>query len=435
MRFVRRFIRPFIVATSYENYISAVCDAIGFPMENTYCTALDMDSIKMEPWESDLLKRYAQEISRMELMEIPEGAKTVDDFSATDRETIRRLDEIFWEDLTDLSAYQLILEVNPVGGEEKASAVLDIRRRTGIGLEDTLYIGDSITDVQAFQLVREGNGLTISFNGNEYALREAEFAIISDNTVITSVLAEAFHKAGMEGINTLAEDWTMKTIRSSGLVNEYLMREFEKMFPENLPTVAKVTPQNMTTLTRQRLAFRRSVRGQAIRAQGRPPRFFHRPAHQLGEPLPLFFPDVREIEPGAALALGQFPLDGVIEHHTDPGAHSRLPQYEVGASVAAAVDGDHVLGVPPAHLYEYRRDRHGAGAELEDAIEVLLGELLHRALDEHGPLGVRSADDHQHSHALSPFRAAMIFSSVATMSFSVTAITLSATTVWAGVMP
>ncbi len=146
--------------------------------------------------------------------------------------------------------------------------MLDIRRRTGIGLEDTLYIGDSITDVQAFQLVREGSGLTISFNGNEYALREAEFAIISDNTVITSVLAEAFHKAGIEGINTLVEDWNMETVRSSGMVNEYLMREFEKVFPDKLPTVAKITPQNIKSLTRQSLAFRRSVRGETIGALG-----------------------------------------------------------------------------------------------------------------------------------------------------------------------
>ena len=268
MRFVQEFMTPFIVATSYEHYISAVCDAIGFPMENTYCTALDMDSIKMEPWEGDLLKRYANEIAHMPIMRIPDGAKTIDDFSARDKETLHRLDEIFWEDLTDLSAYQLILEVNPVGGEEKASAVLDIRRRTGIGLEDTLYIGDSINDIQAFQLVREGGGLTISFNGNEYALREAEFAVIADNTVITSVLAEAFHKAGMEGVGSLVEDWTIENIRSSGLVNEYLLREFEKTFPEKLPTAAKITPQNVKSLTRQSIAFRRSVRGEAIGALG-----------------------------------------------------------------------------------------------------------------------------------------------------------------------
>jgi energy-converting hydrogenase A subunit R len=268
MRFVQEFMTPFIVATSYEHYISAVCDAIGFPMENTYSTALDMDSVKMEPWEGDMLKRYAQEIARMDEIKVPEGARSLEDLRPKDRRTIQRLDEIFWEELTDLSAYQLILEVNPVGGEEKASAVLDIRRRTGIGLEDTLYVGDSITDVQAFQLVREGGGLTISFNGNEYALRDAEYAVIADNTVITSVMAEAFHKAGLEGIESLVDDWTLDGVRSTGLVNTYLMREFEKVFPDKLPTVARTTPHNMKGLVRQSLASRRSLRGEVIGALG-----------------------------------------------------------------------------------------------------------------------------------------------------------------------
>jgi energy-converting hydrogenase A subunit R len=268
MRFVQEFMTPFIVATSYEHYMSAVCDAIGFPLENTYSTALELDSVKMETWEADLLKRCAHEIARMGEIKVPDGARNIDDLKARDRDLIARLDEIFWEELTDLASYQLVLDVNPVGGEEKASAVLDIRRRTGIGLEDTAYVGDSITDVQAFQLVREGGGLTLSFNGNEYALREAEFAVISDNTVITSVLAEAFHKAGMEGICSLVDDWNLDGLRSSGLVNSYLMREFERTYPEKLPTVARITPHNMKSLTRQSLAFRRSVRGETIGALG-----------------------------------------------------------------------------------------------------------------------------------------------------------------------
>lgn len=268
MRFVQEFMSPFIVATSYEHYINAVCDAIGFPMENTYCTALELDTVKMEAWEADSLKKTAQEIAGMGMMRIPEGAKSLDELSPQDQATVSRLDDIFWEELTDLAAYQFILEVNPVGGEEKASAVLDIRRRTGIGLEDTIYIGDSITDAQAFQLVREGGGLTVSFNGNDYALREAEFAVISDNTVVTSVIAEVFHKAGMEGINNLADDWNKDGLRKAGVVNEYLLREFERTFPNNLPVLSRVTPQNMKSLTRQSMALRRSVRGEAIGSLG-----------------------------------------------------------------------------------------------------------------------------------------------------------------------
>jgi len=268
MRFVQEFMSPFVIATSYEHYITAVCDAIGFPMENTYSTALEMDSVKIDGWEADTLKRLAREIAAMGTPRIPEGAKALSDLSPQDQAVVHRLDEIFWEEMTDLSTYQFILEVNPVGGEEKASAVLDIRRRTGIGLEDTCYVGDSITDAQAFQLVREGGGLTVAFNGNEYALREAEYAVISDNTVVTSVLAEVFHKAGVEGISNLVEEWTPEGIHRSGAVNEYLLREFERTFPNNLPVVARITPQNIKALTRQSLACRRSVRGETIGSLG-----------------------------------------------------------------------------------------------------------------------------------------------------------------------
>ena len=106
-----------------------------------------MDAIKIDDWETDILIQLAEEIARIEPMNIPEGARSIDEFSANDQASIKRLDDIFWEEMTDLSSYQLILEVNPFGGEEKASAVFDIRRRTGIGLEDTMYLGDSITEM------------------------------------------------------------------------------------------------------------------------------------------------------------------------------------------------------------------------------------------------------------------------------------------------
>lgn len=268
MRFVQEFMTPFIVATSYEHFISALCEAINFPLENTYSTALDLDSIKTDPGETESIKAYAKEIARMEEMKVPEGARCIEDLRRQDQANIRRLDEIFMEELMEMSANQLLMEVTPLGGEEKASAVLDIRRRTGIGLEDTLYFGDSFTDVQAFQLVREGGGLSVSFNGNEQAVREAEIAVIADNTIITSILAEAFHKAGMEGVSALVEDWTIEGIRSTGLVNEYLLRELLKVFPDRLPTVARVTPKNIKALTRQSLAGRRMVKGEILGGSG-----------------------------------------------------------------------------------------------------------------------------------------------------------------------
>ncbi|MEM2979313.1 MAG: HAD hydrolase family protein [Methanomassiliicoccales archaeon] len=268
MRFVRELMQSFIVSTSYEHYVNAVCEAIGFPFENTYCTRVNLDSCKIDSWEENILRNYAKEIASMDVIEIPPNAKRLEDFNKKDEETIKRLDEIFWEEMTDLASYELILEVNPIGGEEKAAAILDVCRRTGIGIEDTMYVGDSITDVEAFKMVREAGGITVSFKGNSYAVRNAEIAVLSHDTVVTSVLAETFYKGGKESVLELVENWNLEYIRKMGYVHEYLVKELIKVFPEKLPLVVKVTPENMSEIAALSSKFRKTVRGEAIGALG-----------------------------------------------------------------------------------------------------------------------------------------------------------------------
>jgi len=268
MRFVHEFMQSYIVSTSYEHYVSAVCEAIGFPFESVYCTKVNLDETEMEEWERLVLKNYAKEISQMPMIEIPDGARQLEDFDLGDQKTIRRLDEIFWQEMTDLPSYQLILEVNPVSGEEKAASIVDICRKTGAGLEDTMYVGDSITDVQALKLVRDGGGLSVSFNGNSYAVREAEIAVMSGDTVVTSVIAETFYKGGKESVMELIENWNMEHIKRTGFVHEYLLRELTRVFPKELPIVSKVTPTNMPELTLLSSRFRKTVRGEAIGTLG-----------------------------------------------------------------------------------------------------------------------------------------------------------------------
>ena len=56
------------------------------------------------------------------------------------------------------------------------------------------YIGDSITDVQPLKFANDNGGIAVSFNGNEYAIKEAEIAVMAENTTITSILADIFNK-------------------------------------------------------------------------------------------------------------------------------------------------------------------------------------------------------------------------------------------------
>ena len=264
LRFVQELMASFVVSTGYEHYVSAVCEQVHFPFENTYCTRVSLDAFRMEEWEAEILRGYAQEITAMPLLEVPRGAKSVRDFHLRDQKTIMRLDEIFWQEIPGLTVYRMLMDVNPVGGDEKASSIVDICKKTGVGTEETVYVGDGITDIQALQLVRRGGGLPISFNGTEFAVREAEIAVVSCNTVVTSVLVEAFNRSGKEGVIHLVDNWSLDGIRSSGLVHDYLIRELVRVFPEGLPTVARVRPDNLDKLVEESVRCRKALRGETV---------------------------------------------------------------------------------------------------------------------------------------------------------------------------
>ncbi len=87
---------------------------------------------------------------------------------------------------------KFLIDVVTVGGEQKAEAIRDAAKRLGVALEDVMYVGDSITDVEAFKLVRDNGGLTVSFNGNSYAVKNAEVAVQSESNLVTAVVADLF---------------------------------------------------------------------------------------------------------------------------------------------------------------------------------------------------------------------------------------------------
>ena len=194
----------FIISTSYRPYLEALCRATGFPMENVYCTQVSLDSYDMEEDEADRLRELAQEIAAMDMPEWPEDASGLDDLSDRDAAIIRRLDEIFWGEIASMSAGRLIQEVNPIGGVEKANSVKDSLGRTGLALSNVIYAGDSITDVQALDLVRQGGGTAISFNGNRYAIRSATWACLAPSTAVIGGLAEFVEARGEAGLRQAA---------------------------------------------------------------------------------------------------------------------------------------------------------------------------------------------------------------------------------------
>ena len=268
MRFVQELMASFMVSSGYEHFVGAVCEEIGFPFDNVYCTRLSLDSVRIDDWESQILKNFAQEIALMPMLEVPPGARSMREFPSKDQQTIARLDEIFWQEMSDLSSYRFLNEVSIIGGDDKAASIVDVCKKTGVSMEDTCYIGDDVSDVQALALVKRGGGLPIAFNANESAVKEAEVLVLSSNAVTTSILAEAFHRAGRDGAMSLVENWTIPGIRDSGLVHDYLVRELERAFPKQLPRVVRITRENLEPLVQESLRFREKENSEAASGLG-----------------------------------------------------------------------------------------------------------------------------------------------------------------------
>ena len=111
--------------------------------------------------------------------------------------------------------------VDPIGGREKARALDDSLLRTGIKLSDVMYVGDSITDVQAFEKVKNSDGLAVSFNGNRYAITAADVALYAESADIIGEVARAFAEGGKEAVFTLLrslDQSTMEKINARGAV-------------------------------------------------------------------------------------------------------------------------------------------------------------------------------------------------------------------------
>ncbi len=260
---VQKIAHSFIVSTSFEQYIQALCQTLNFPFKNAYCTRASMDAYDLIDSEKVKLLELKKEITRMPLIKLKPRTESQDGLSVRDRETILRLDEIFGEELANTESERIFREIKPVGGIEKAESVNDIVKNLGSRLEDVMYVGDSITDSDAFKLVKEGGGLSVSFNGNRYAIENAQIAILSESSLTTAFIADEFCKSGKAATLRLVENWNHETL-SKTAIDSSLCDQFFRVYSGDLPKVKIITQQNMSTLSDESAEFRKKVRGESI---------------------------------------------------------------------------------------------------------------------------------------------------------------------------
>jgi len=172
-------------------------------MQYTFSTDVSLDEFHLPTSEKTAIKEAHRKILDLPDLSLPQEAKTPEDLSEDDLEVVKKLDSFFLKEATNLSIYSLVESVNPVGGHEKAEAVRFIVESEDSSVENVVYVGDSITDVEAFRLVKAGGGLAVSFNGNHWAVKESMLAITAANALPIEWVATTFISSGLAGLEYL----------------------------------------------------------------------------------------------------------------------------------------------------------------------------------------------------------------------------------------
>ncbi|RLE13247.1 hypothetical protein DRI96_03300, partial [Candidatus Aerophobetes bacterium] len=107
----------------------------------------------------------------------------------------------------------------------------------------------------ALRLVKEKGGVAISFNGNFYALREAEFACISNNALPLFLIIKNFKEEGKKGVEKIAFNWPEKLKKE----------DKEKLFSLNYPgSFILIEKKNIADIIRLSEEIRKKIRGEEI---------------------------------------------------------------------------------------------------------------------------------------------------------------------------
>jgi energy-converting hydrogenase A subunit R len=254
LKYLKETMNTYIVSTSYGQYIEALSNYMEFPFENTYYTNVDIDALVLDDEESSKINEFKKEIL--------ENPKDYDLF-----------DDIFFKEIPKMGIYDIIREIDVVGGLGKKLAIDEIIEKDKIDINQILYIGDSITDVEPLRFARDNGGISISFNGNEYPLKVAEIAIVSPSAISTAVIANVYQMHDKAKVLQFINDYNSqddyeKLFDEYGVNQEISQRFFEIFDDEGYPIIKIITEENYDEILNESVNMRNNIRGEDIGGLG-----------------------------------------------------------------------------------------------------------------------------------------------------------------------
>jgi len=195
----------YIISTSYEHHAYNVGRKLGIERERIICTNLSLKLLrkvlsKTLREKNALPKKYVYTVKKAE-------EDIIELYSHIDKPEpiVSRLDEFFFRQLPALG-YN-IFDTRVVGGERKAEALREIAKDKGEALSNVIAVGDSITDYKMLNEVATHGGISVVFNGNEYAVPYANVGLASVDMRFLYPLCAAFARGGKGEAMDVATKW------------------------------------------------------------------------------------------------------------------------------------------------------------------------------------------------------------------------------------
>ena len=254
LKYLQETMNTYIVSTSYGQYIEAVSDYMELPFENTFYTKVNLDKLALNSDEIEKINEFKQLI-----LDNPTDYKLFDD--------------IFFSQISEMGIYDEIEKIDVVGGEGKKLAIDEIIERDSIDVNEILYIGDSITDVEPLDFAYKNNGVSISFNGNEYPLKVAEIAIVSPSAIATAVIADIYANNDKNKVLEFINDYNnaddYEKLFADYDINSEIKDKFFSVFNNNeYPIIEIITEDNFDSILKVSKEMRNGIRGQDIGGLG-----------------------------------------------------------------------------------------------------------------------------------------------------------------------
>ncbi len=259
MQYLSNLLPTFITSSEYEHFVMNVCETLDISMDMVTCTHTDFDEININRKEAKELREMVPKILALRIPNIKYELNVPSFINELDIKILETLDSIFKDQIPKMEIGETMLGLNVIGTNQKAYALLEARRKTEIDLENTAYVGTDMTDYQAMDLVRDSCGLSLSFNGTEFAVRGSNVAVMAKDSTVIAVLVQEFYNRGIEAVYELIRKWDRKSLEEHECPDKNVMDAMLKANPRKLPEVRIVTKKNVDEICKESEEYRKKI--------------------------------------------------------------------------------------------------------------------------------------------------------------------------------